>query len=350
MSRTVVKLLAGGLVGGVALRILPCAVNAKQLKAVRGRTQQLAMNKYRAMKGDATRLGVNDIVVLAQEDGSLKASPLQVYIRITTQMRPTITSKPLMSKIQVGANVIVDGMEIECKNMQEGENEHTCEFSSAQLKAMNFEPGINPSFFIIEEMNIRIRFFIYLFDQKDKLVVTDIDGTITKTDTRGFFGGNLGYSVHHASVNEFFDKVYSNGYKVMYLTARPIAYQSLTRKYLFESLSCKDPNNWKLPKNPVFCLPGNAADAALGDSSKGAEGKTTSLKNVLGLFKETGNVIVGAYGNNNSDSEAYKNVGVPLNMTYLIDKQSKMVNLETKQETSFKAQATEINTLYPKYQ
>ena len=65
MSLTVIKLLGGGLVGGVALRILPCAVNAKQLKAVRGRTQQLAMNKYRAMKGDATRLGVNDIVVLA---------------------------------------------------------------------------------------------------------------------------------------------------------------------------------------------------------------------------------------------------------------------------------------------
>ena len=107
---------------------------------------------------------------------------------------------------------------------------------------------------------------------------------------------------------------------------------------------------WKLPKNPVFCLPGKAADAALGDSSKGAEGKTTSLQNVLSLFKEPGNVIVGAYGNNNSDSEAYKNVGVPLNLIYLINKQSKMVNLETKQETSFKAQATEINSLYPKYQ
>ena len=144
MSRTVVKLLAGGLVGGVALRILPCAVNAKQLKAVRGRSQQLAMNKYRAMKGDATRLGVNDIVVLTQEDGSLKASPLQVNIRITTQMRPTTSSKPLMSKIQVGGNVIVECMEIECKNLQEGETEHTCEFSSAKLKAMNLEPGIRP--------------------------------------------------------------------------------------------------------------------------------------------------------------------------------------------------------------
>ena len=94
MSRTVVKLLAGGLVGGVALRILPCAVNAKQLKAVRGRSQQLAMNKYRAMKGDATRLGVNDIVVLTQEDGSLKASPLQVYIRITTKCAQRFLRSP----------------------------------------------------------------------------------------------------------------------------------------------------------------------------------------------------------------------------------------------------------------
>merc|ERR1712183_196998 len=98
------------------------------------------------MKGDATRLGVNDFVVLAQEDGSLKASPLQVYIRITTQMRPTISSKPLMSKIQVGANVIVDCMEIECKKLQEGDTEHTCNFSSAQLQAMKLEPGTNPSF------------------------------------------------------------------------------------------------------------------------------------------------------------------------------------------------------------
>ena len=46
MNASVVKLLTGGLVGGVALRILPCAVNKKQLNAVRGRTQQLAMNKY----------------------------------------------------------------------------------------------------------------------------------------------------------------------------------------------------------------------------------------------------------------------------------------------------------------
>ena len=78
--------------------------------------------------------------------------------------------------------------------------------------------------------------FIYLLDHYDKLVITDIGGTITKTNTVGFFGGNWGFKVHHKQVNKFFDGLYKNGYKIIYLTARPISFQTLTRKYLFETL------------------------------------------------------------------------------------------------------------------
>ena len=307
------------------------------------------MNKYRALKGSVTSTGANDLVVVKQEDGTFKATPMQVYLRVTDGMQPVIAKQTLIvSKIQVGDTESVVCMEIDCNDLKFEETEHSCELSSEQIYELKLEHGINASVFLIEELNVRIPFYIYLFDLKDKLIVTDIDGTITQSDTIGFFGGNLGLKVHHQDVNEFFHKAYDNGYKMIYLTARPIAYQSLTRKYLFESLTASDLSHWCLPKNPVFCLPGDVADAALGDSSKGAEGKTTSLTNVLNLFMESSNVIVGAYGNNNSDSEAYKNVGIPLNKTFLIDKCSKMINLDTKEETSYKSQALEIDILYPK--
>ena len=322
----------------------------KVVKVAKGKAQKVVMNKYRALKGSATSMGVNDVVVVKQDDESLKASPLQVYLKVNADMKPAIaTQETKVSKIQIRGTEMVDCMDIECKDLQSEETEHTCELTSDQLNLMKLASGRNSAFFIIEELKVRIPFSIYLFEQKDRLIVTDIDGTITKSDTKGFFGGNLGLKVHHENVIEFFDKASKNGYKVIYLTARPVAYQSLTRKYLFESLKDDYLNNWRCPENPVFCLPGDIADAALGDSSKGASGKTTTLTNVLNLFKNPFGVIVGAYGNNNSDSEAYKNVGIPTNMTFLIDKASRMVNLATQEETSYKMHALNIDTMYPKY-
>ena len=320
------------------------------MEKLKGKVKKCLLSTFLCIKGDDTSVGVNDVVVVQQEDGSFKASPLQVYLKITSSIRPAIsTSTTKALKIQIKEGVFIDCMNIDCNDLQSKETEHTCELSNKQLNEMELDSGINPAFLIIEDLNVRIPFFIYLFNQTDKIIVTDIDGTITQSDGKGFFCGPLGCKVHHKSVNEFHYKAYDNGYKILYLTARPIAYQYTTRKYLFEILKDNETDHWRLPQNPVFCLPGEIADAALWDSTQGASGKTTALSNVLNLFKDEFRVVAGAYGNNNSDSDAYNNVGIPLEKTFIIDKNSKIVNLLSKEETSYKVQASDIDTLYPKY-
>ena len=73
------------------------------IKRAKGRTQKVVMNKYRAMKGSATSTGVNDVVVVNQDDDFLKASPLQVYIKVTANMRMKMlqAQQTMISKILI---------------------------------------------------------------------------------------------------------------------------------------------------------------------------------------------------------------------------------------------------------
>ena len=71
-------------------------------------------------------------------------------------------------------------------------------------------------------------------DQDDKLVVTDVDGTITETDVRGRIFPEFGFKVNHDGVVKLFDNVVRNGYTMIYLTARSMAEDTDTREYLFE--------------------------------------------------------------------------------------------------------------------
>ena len=57
--------------------------------------------------------------------------------------------------------------------------------------------------------------------------------------------------VHHEGVVEFFHKAADNGYTIIYLTARPIDFDSQTRKYLFHSLQDRD-GGYSLPESALF--------------------------------------------------------------------------------------------------
>ena len=93
------------------------------------------------------------------------------------------------------------------------------------------------------ELDIKLEFSVFLFNWSDKLVVTDIDGTITQSDikvtvtfpkpklhplqipnTIGKVARNvlprLGITAHHVGVVELFHKLHECGYKIIYLTAR----------------------------------------------------------------------------------------------------------------------------------
>lgn len=106
----------------------------------------------------------------------------------------------------------------------------------ANLEELNLQPGLNRGRYACPQLNIILHFSVFLYIANEKLVITDIDGTITESDLKGQVLPKLGVAVHHHGVVELFHKVAEQGYRVVYLTARSMAQDEDTRSYLFKSL------------------------------------------------------------------------------------------------------------------
>ena len=63
---------------------------------------------------------------------------------------------------------------------------------------------------------------IFLWDSCDKLVISDIDGTITKSDVLGHVLPAIGRDWSQQGVTGLFNKIRRNGYRFVYLSARAI--------------------------------------------------------------------------------------------------------------------------------
>ena len=98
------------------------------------------------------------------------------------------------------------------------------------IQKMNLKQGLNKAKFILntgatkEEINMKI----FLWDYNEKLIISDIDGTITKSD----IAGQLLSNYIHLGVTKLFAEAYKRGYKIVYLTARAIGQYNQTTKFL----------------------------------------------------------------------------------------------------------------------
>jgi phosphatidate phosphatase PAH1 len=77
-----------------------------------------------------------------------------------------------------------------------------------------------------------VRSFLYLFDWNIRIIVSDIDGTITKSDVLGHVLPRFGKDWTHVGITRLFANIASNGYQFMFLSSRSIAQSEETRAYL----------------------------------------------------------------------------------------------------------------------
>ncbi len=66
------------------------------------------------------------------------------------------------------------------------------------------------------------RCHIYLWRYDDRIVVSDIDGTITKSDVLGHILPIIGTDWAQSGVAQLFTQIQDNGYKMLYLSSRAI--------------------------------------------------------------------------------------------------------------------------------
>ncbi len=96
---------------------------------------------------------------------------------------------------------------------------------------------------------------LYLYDAAAKLVISDVDGTITKSDVLGHILPRVGKDWSHLGVTTLYSRIAANGYHMLYLTARGIGMAGTTRDYLKSVQQEASGDESRLPDGPVLLSP-----------------------------------------------------------------------------------------------
>lgn len=199
--------------------------------------------------------------------------------------------------------------------------------TSAQLQMMNLKEGANKITFSVNS-SLRgiqaISSMIYLWDQDDRIVISDIDGTITKSDVFGqILPVVFGQDWSHEGVAELYTNIVTNGYKIMYLTARAIGQASLTKGFLTSLTQDYDSHGnskqIRLPDGPVLMSP----DRLLYSLNREVifrnpeTFKVACLQDITSVFEQ--NPFYAGFGNRISDAVSYMNVGISKSRIFIIN-------------------------------
>ncbi len=122
------------------------------------------------------------------------------------------------------------------------------------LKQLNLRLGVNT---ITYTVNTRLQGTatcqsrIFLWRSDARVVISDIDGTITKSDALGHLFTMVGKDWTHVGVASLYSKIAKNGYEFLYLTSRAIGQAASTRGYL----KGVEQDRFQLPDGPVIMSP-----------------------------------------------------------------------------------------------
>ncbi|KAJ7167559.1 nuclear elongation and deformation protein 1 [Mycena filopes] len=212
----------------------------------------------------------------------------------------------------------------------------TLRLTSDQLKSLNLKPGPNSITFSLSTSNtIACTARIFVWDSTDLVLVSDIDGTITKSDGLGHVFAMIGRDWTHLGVAKLYTDITRNGYKIMYLTSRAIGQADATRDYL---KGIKQ-NDYQLPEGPVIMSPDRLMASLHREviMRKPEVFKMACLRDIQRLFGEASrNPFYAGFGNRITDALSYRSVNVPSSRIFTIDSSGE-VKLELLELAGYKS-------------
>jgi phosphatidate phosphatase LPIN len=203
-----------------------------------------------------------------------------------------------------------DSFEVETRNYAK-----TLRLTSDQLKALQLKPGANTMSFSVNRAICTAN--MYLWNGNTPIVISDIDGTITKSDALGHVLNMIGRDWTHAGVAKLYTDIVNNGYNIMYLTSRSVGQTDTTRAYLHGI--CQD--GYRLPRGPVICSPDRTMAALRREIylRKPEVFKMACLRDILNLFSGKENPFYAGFGNRLTDALSYRSVNIPSTRIFTIN-------------------------------
>lgn len=221
--------------------------------------------------------------------------------------------------------------------------------SSDKLKSLGLELGENELRF-----SITTRFQgtswcasnIYLYKWYEQLVISDIDGTITKSDVLGHVLPAVGGTWAHNGVVELYNRIKDNGYRMIYLSSRAIGHSHMTKQYL-KSVTQDEKH---LPAGPVLLSPTSTMRALKREviDKCPEEFKIAALTELKHLFPSP-NPFYAGFGNRDTDVISYKAVAVPTARILIIEPSGTIKRWDSSRlEPSYTSIATDsVDYMFP---
>ena len=191
----------------------------------------------------------------------------------------------------------------------------TLRLTSDQLKALKLKPGANSMSFTVNRATCQA--YMYYWTHDVPIVISDIDGTITKSDALGHVLNMIGRDWTHVGVAKLYSDIVANGYNIFYLTSRSIGQADTTRAYLNGILQ----DGYKLPKGPVILSPDRTVAALRREVylRKPEVFKMACLRDILSLFPGKTNPFYAGFGNRFTDALSYRTVHIPSTRIFTIN-------------------------------
>ncbi|XP_053963858.1 phosphatidate phosphatase LPIN3 isoform X2 [Anastrepha ludens] len=221
--------------------------------------------------------------------------------------------------------------------------------SSEAIKQLNLKDGMNEIEFSVTtayQGTTRCKCYLFRWNHNDKVVISDIDGTITKSDVLGHILPMVGKDWAQLGVAQLFSKIEQNGYKLLYLSARAIGQSRATREYL-RSIRQGDV---KLPDGPLLLNPTSLISAFHREviERKPEQFKIACLSDIRELFPKKDPFYAG-YGNRINDVWAYRAVGIPIMRIFTINTKGELKHelTQTFQSSGYINQSLEVDEYFP---
>ena len=212
----------------------------------------------------------------------------------------------------------------------------TLRLTSDQLKALKLRPGQNQMSFTVNRSECKAN--MHYWTHNVPVVISDIDGTITKSDALGHMFGMIGRDWTHPGVAKLYTDIVANGYNLLYLTSRSVGQADMTRAYLDGIRQ----DGYQLPKGPVILSPDRTIAALRREIylRKPEVFKMACLRDILSLYSGSrggtngggtsgvpspdAGVFYAGFGNRLTDALSYRSVHIPPTRIFTINAQAEV--------------------------
>ena len=220
----------------------------------------------------------------------------------------------------------------------------TLRLTSDQLKDMVLKPGVNTMSFTVNRATCSAN--MYLWKHETPVVISDIDGTITKSDALGQVLNMIGRDWTHSGIAKLYSDISANGFNIMYLTSRSVGQSDSTRAYL----NGVSQEGFRMPLGPTILSPDRTMAALRREIylRKPQVFKMATLRDIRNLYGPDRSPFYAGFGNRLTDQISYRTVEVPRNRIFTINSNSE-VSLDLLSLNKLKMSYVNINEVVDHY-